>query len=131
MTNPALFFDLDGTLADTLPDLHAAMNHVLIKHGHQAVQVGRVSHMIGGGARMILQRGFDENKAEINEADLDLAVDEFVNYYDANIDATTILFPHILEVLDAARAANIKMAVITNKRESLAAKLLFRLNIHH
>ena len=60
-----------------------------------------------------------------------IAVDEFVNYYDANIDATTILFPHIWEILNAAQAANIKMAVITNKRESLAAKLLFRLNIHH
>ena len=131
MINPALFFDLDGTLADTLPDLHAAMNHVLIQHGYQAVHVDRVSHMIGGGARMNLQRGFDENKADISEADLDLAVDEFVNYYDANIDATTILFPHIWEILNAAQAANIKMAVITNKRESLAAKLLFRLNIHH
>ena len=54
---PALLFDLDGTLADTKPDLHAAMNHVLTKNGLAEVPDDAITNMIGGGAREILKRG--------------------------------------------------------------------------
>ena len=58
---PALLFDLDGTLADTKPDLHAAMNHVLTKNGLAEVPDDAITNMIGGGAREILKRGLSEN----------------------------------------------------------------------
>ena len=127
---PALLFDLDGTLADTRPDLHAAMNHVLASYGYHSVHEDAVHHMIGGGARMILQRGLAENGVTFDDAALDKATEELVLWYDQNIDIRTRLYDHLLPVLDAAKAANYKMAVVTNKRESLSAKLLFRLGIH-
>ena len=127
----ALLFDLDGTLADTKPDLYAAMNHVLTKHGLNTVQDGDVEgSVIGGGARMILQRGLEANNVEWDDAALDAATEEFVLWYDQNIDANTRLYPNLFPLLDAAKAANIKMAVVTNKRESLSSKLLFRLGLH-
>lgn len=128
---PALLFDLDGTLADTKPDLHAAMNHVLTKNGLAEVPDDAITNMIGGGAREILKRGLSENDTSWDDTKLDAATEEFVLWYDRNIDANTTIYPNLLPLLNAAQAANIKMAVVTNKRESLSAKLLFRLGLHH
>lgn len=127
---PALLFDLDGTLADTKPDLHAAMNYVLEKNRLNPVPDTAITNMIGGGARVILQRGLAENGVSWDDAKLDAATEEFVLWYDQNIDANTRIYPNLIPVLDAAKAANIPMAVVTNKREGLSAKLLFRLGLH-
>ena len=127
---PALLFDLDGTLADTKPDLHAAMNFILEKSGLAAVPDDAIHNMIGGGARMILQRGLAENGVSWDDARLDAATEEFVLWYDRHVDAHTTIYPNLLPLLQRAQAAGIPMGVVTNKRESLAAKLLFRLDLH-
>ena len=126
----ALLFDLDGTLADTKPDLHAAMNYILQKNGLNTVDDSAINNMIGGGARMILQRGLAENGVTWDDAKLDAATEEFVLWYDQNIDGQTKIYPNLMPILDAAKASGLKMAVVTNKRESLSAKLLFRLGLH-
>lgn len=127
----ALLFDLDGTLADTKADLYAAMNHVLRAHGLDEVAGADVGdNMIGGGARMILERGLAANGVSWDAAQLDAGTEQFVLWYDRHIDAHTKIYPNLLPVLEAAKAAGIKMAVVTNKREGLSAKLLFRLGLH-
>ena len=125
----SLLFDLDGTLADTKPDLHAAMNFVLRQNGLDEVPDEAITNMIGGGARMILQRGLEANETRWDDAKLDAATEEFVLWYDQNIDGHTKIYPNLLPILDAAKAAQIPMAVVTNKRESLSAKLLYRLGL--
>lgn len=125
----ALLFDLDGTLADTKPDLHAAMNFVLRQNGLDEVPDEAITNMIGGGARMILQRGLEANETRWDDAKLDAATEEFVLWYDQNIDGHTKIYPNLMPILDAAKAAKIPMAVVTNKRESLSAKLLYRLGL--
>ena len=124
-----LLFDLDGTLADTNPDLHAAMNHILGQHGLAPLPQDKVRHLIGGGAAMILQRGFAEHGITLSATDMAAATEEFVLWYDRNIDHDTRIFDNLMPILDRARTQNIKMGVVTNKREGLAAKLLFRLNL--
>ena len=123
-----LLFDLDGTLADTNPDLHEAMNHILGQHGLAPLPQDKVRHLIGGGAAMILQRGFAEHGVTLSDTDMAAATEEFVLWYDRNIDHGTRIFDNLMPILDRARAQKIKMGVVTNKREGLAAKLLFRLN---
>jgi phosphoglycolate phosphatase len=110
--------------------LHAAMNHVLTKNGLAEVPDDAITNMIGGGAREILKRGLSENGVAWDDAKLDAATEEFALWYDQNIDAHTTIYPNLLPVLQAAQAGHIKMAVVTNKRESLSAKLLFRLGLH-
>ena len=124
-----LLFDLDGTLADTNPDLHAAMNHILGQHGLAPLPQDKVRHLIGGGAAMILQRGFAEHGITLSDTDMAAATEDFVLWYDQNIDHGTRIFDNVVPILDRARAQKIKMGVVTNKREGLAAKLLFRLNL--
>jgi len=124
-----LLFDLDGTLADTNPDLHAAMNYILGQHGLAPLPQDKVRHLIGGGAAMILQRGFAEHGVTLSDTDMAAATEEFVLWYDQNIDHGTRIFDNLIPILDRALARKIKMGVVTNKREGLAAKLLFRLNL--
>ncbi|MGC6512009.1 MAG: phosphoglycolate phosphatase [Parvibaculales bacterium] len=130
MTYPfALLFDLDGTLAETAPDLCAAMNHVLQQHGLQTVPTERVRDMIGGGARMILQRGLAHNGVHWPDERLDAATEELVAYYAAHICDQTYLYDGVQDCLAAAKAAGVRCAVVTNKRYGLASRLLAALDI--
>lgn len=130
MPASALLFDLDGTLADTHKDLHATMNVILQRYGCPSVETDRVRHMIGGGARAILQRGFSVHNFAVSSTQLDEATEQFVDYYDQHIDDFTTIFDGVRDILNMAKACDMRLAVITNKRESLAAKLLFRLDLH-
>ena len=130
MTYPfALLFDLDGTLAETAPDLCTAMNHVLTQNGLGAVPTEHVRDMIGGGARMILQRGLTYNKTQWSDDHLDRATEELVAYYDTHICDHTYLYDGVMDCLISARAAGIGCAVVTNKRHGLATHLLTELEI--
>ena len=88
-SSATLLFDLDGTLADTAPDLCAAMNYVLSTKGLEPVPTEIVRGMIGGGARMILKRGLAYRNVNLSEAELDKDVDDFVAWYMDNIDTHT------------------------------------------
>lgn len=126
---PALLFDLDGTLADTAPDLCAAMNHVLANMGLETVPVEIVRGMVGGGAGMILQRGLAYRDTVLSDRELDEAVSEFVDWYKDNIDTHTKVFPGVERILQTARKAGIALGVVTNKRLELSEKLLDRLGM--
>jgi phosphoglycolate phosphatase len=57
MALSAVIFDLDGTLVDTAPDLHAATNHVLSTLKRRPISVEQVRAFVGHGARALITRG--------------------------------------------------------------------------
>ena len=123
-----LLFDLDGTLADTNPDLHAAMNHILERHG--------LTPAAGQGAPLDWRRRGNDFATRLCRTwgnafgcGYGRRHGRICVWYDRNIDHGTRIFDNLMPILDRARAQNIKMGVVTNKREGLAAKLLFRLNL--
>ena len=61
-------FDLDGTLVDTSGDLTAAVNHVLASVGRPPVSPEIVKQFIGGGAKLMLQRGLDRKSTRLNSS---------------------------------------------------------------
>jgi phosphoglycolate phosphatase len=129
MSRPTLLFDLDGTLADTAGDLCETMNVILTRHGRVRVPEGRVRHLVGGGARLLLERGFADTGAPASEALLDQTFEEFIAYYSDHIADHTVLWPGIKTVLDRLQAADVGLAVCTNKVERLSRQLLERLGI--
>ncbi len=132
MTYPfALLFDLDGTLAETAPDLCAAMNYVMAENGLKQIPTEAMRDIIGGGARMILQRGLKFNNVTWEDDRLDTATEKLVTYYDAHIAEHTYLYDGVQECLMAAKAQNIGCAVVTNKRRALAIHLLAELGVAH
>ena len=128
-SSATLLFDLDGTLADTAPDLCAAMNYILSTKGLEPVPTEIVRGVIGGGARMILKRGLAYRNVSLSEAELNKDVDDFVTWYMDNIDTYTEIFPHVEDILQTAQKADIGLAVVTNKRFDLSEKLLTRLGL--
>ena len=121
-------FDLDGTLLDTSGDLAAAVNHALAMAGRPPFTVEQVKPMVGGGAKMMLEKGL--------EASGGMPADEFkplyralLSYYEANIAVHTHPYPGLLSVLDQFDVWGVKYAIVTNKFESLASKALDELGL--
>jgi len=124
----AVIFDLDGTLFDTAADLAASMNHVLARHGRAAVPPGRVRHLVGHGARAMLDHGFRENGGAPS-AGLDDHVAQFLDYYLDHIADQSRPFPGALAALDALEADGAAIAICTNKREAWARALVDALGL--
>ena len=114
-------FDLDGTLIDTHEDLAAAVNHALALTGRKPVPAGDVRKLVGGGARLMLERALTLTGGVPDEVD-DLHR-ELLAFYEANIAVHSRLFPGGLAVLDGLAARGVKLAVATNKLEALAVRL--------
>ena len=79
----AVVFDLDGTLVDTAPDLHAHLNEMLAELGRPGFALDDVRPMIGDGARMLLRRGLDASGGMPAGVDLEALFAEFLRRYTA------------------------------------------------
>jgi phosphoglycolate phosphatase len=121
-------FDLDGTLVDTSGDLTAAVNHVLESVGRPLLSPETVKQYIGGGAKLMLQKGL-EATGGIPDNDFKPLYRQMLAYYEANVSVHSRPFDGALAVLDALDDMGVRYAVVTNKFESLAVKLLTDLNL--
>jgi phosphoglycolate phosphatase len=115
-------FDLDGTLLDTHEDLAAAVNHALSLIGRAAVPASEVRKLVGGGAKLMLERALALTGG-IPEDAVPRLHDELLRFYGDNIAVHTRLYPGGLAMLDALAARGVKLAVVTNKLEGLATRL--------
>ncbi|BCW89803.1 Phosphoglycolate phosphatase [Alphaproteobacteria bacterium SO-S41] len=129
MQKLSLVFDLDGTLVDTAPDLSGAMNAVLRAHGRVAVPDADVRHMVGRGARALLERGFAATGAAASTEALDGYFDEFIAYYGAHIADGSVPFAGAREALARFQAEGHSLAICTNKPEALSRNLLDALDL--
>jgi phosphoglycolate phosphatase len=116
-------FDLDGTLADTAPDLTAALNHALRRLGRATVPAESVRHMVGHGARALLHNGLAATGGS-TEALVDTGFPMFLEYYEAHIADGTRAFDGLEAALDELAARGVRLAICTNKLESLSRRLV-------
>ncbi|WP_339829697.1 phosphoglycolate phosphatase [uncultured Parvibaculum sp.] len=128
---PTLLFDLDGTLADTALDLCATMNVILERHGRVRVPESRVRHLVGGGARLLMERGFRETGEPASADLLDRLFVEFIDHYSGHIADHTQLWPGVAGQLERLAARGALLGVCTNKPEQLSRQLLTTLGVDH
>jgi phosphoglycolate phosphatase len=117
----AVLFDLDGTLADTAPDLAYTLNHMRGARGLPPLPLAATRPVTSLGARGLLGAGFGLTPDHPEYASMR---EEFLRFYEANICRETRLFPGMAELLRALEARDICWGVVTNKAEYLARPLL-------
>jgi len=107
-----LIFDLDGTLVDSRLDLAQAVNATRNHMGMGALANERVYTYVGNGAPMLVRRALGE---QATEAEVQEALEFFLEYYREHDLDHTVLYPGVRESLDRLRDAGKQMAVLTNK----------------
>ena len=121
---PALIFDLDGTLADTAPDLLGATNAVLAARGRALLDLAHLRHMVGFGARALIHQAMEASGAPAKEEDMPGLVEIFLAHYRDHIADGTRLFPHVANTLERLKTRGARLGVLTNKPQELTDPLL-------
>ena len=130
-----ILFDLDGTLADTAPDLMMAHNHVMKKFGHNTKSIDEIKEYVGKGAAVMIGRSvWGEARKELSKITdkkiKEEMVEEFLLFYKKNIVVKSKLINGVYEFLKWAKSNNISMGVCTNKQENLAVDFLKKIKIY-
>jgi phosphoglycolate phosphatase len=122
-------FDLDGTLVDSNRDLSPAINHALASTGRPSVPEDKTRDLIGGGSALMLQRALDLTGGPLPPDEFQTVFDVLMAHYEDHIADNTIPYEGCLAALDALGERGVKLAVVTNKNEHPARKLLGELGM--
>jgi phosphoglycolate phosphatase len=117
----AVFFDLDGTFADTAPDLGYAVNQMREARGMPSLPLSVTRPVTSLGARGLLHAGF---RISPQAPEYSALREEFLAIYERNILRETRLFPGTAELLEAFLVIGVRWGIVTNKSERLARLLL-------
>ena len=117
----AVLFDLDGTLADTAPDLAAALNRVRRARGLDPVPASRLRSSSSHGARGLLGAGMGIAPEHPEYVTLR---DAFLAQYAAALCVDTALFADVDALLDAIEGRSLKWGIVTNKAARYTTPLL-------
>lgn len=124
----AVLFDLDGTFADTAPDLGYALNRMRADRGMPPLPIEAMRPVTSLGARGLLGVGFN---IAPEHPGYDSMRDEFLQLYEQNLCRSTSLFPGTPELIDAIEARDLRWGIVTNKAERFARPLLEQLHFAH
>ena len=108
----ALIFDLDGTLLNTMADLHASTNFALKKFGYPERTLDEIRSFIGNGVPTLIKRSVAENT---DTDTLNICISEMMEYYKDHAEIKTKPYDGITELLDELKNRNItKIKLILN-----------------
>lgn len=122
----AVFFDLDGTLIDTAPDMALALNLQLKVHNKKPLAFSEIRPWVSHGAAAMLKIGFQITPGD---ADFESFRNEYLQIYSENLAVDSKLFPDLDKLLTSLDARNIHWGVVTNKPEFLAIPLMAELGL--
>ena len=121
-----VFFDLDGTLADTAPDLAGALNQLLEENNQSALPYAQIRPVVSYGGNALIKLAFGISEDQPRFA---ILREHFLELYQARLHNSTSLFPGIAEVLNTLETQNITWGVITNKPAWLTNPLMQQLGL--
>ena len=124
METPALLFDLDGTLVDTAPDLLLAINAVLASERRSPIKLATLKAMVGSGVRALIERAFAATGASLAAGQSTNLEQRFIAHYTRHLTEGSHIFPQVRDTLERLRRDGARLAVLTNKPQKLAERLL-------
>ncbi len=110
----AVLFDLDGTLVNSLGDICASVNHMLLSRGYRERSIQEIRQFVGSGAKVLLRRALPEN-VKMDEAEFDRFYKEYRAYYLEHSTDTTRPYNGVPELLSELARRGYALAVVTNK----------------
>ncbi len=126
MSYPAVLFDLDGTIADTAPDLGYALNQQRLARSMPELPAETVRSHASSGARGLLKIGFN---IAPEDAAYEEMRDEFLAIYEKNLARGSELFPGIASLLARIEQRGMAWGIVTNKAERFTFPLLSALGL--
>lgn len=111
----AVIWDLDGTLLDTLQDLHLAVNHALTIYGMPERTFEDTRRSVGNGVRRLMELSVPDGE---DNALFEDVFAQFKEYYVQHCEDNTRPYDGIREVLVSLKASGLKMAIVSNKLQS-------------
>ena len=121
-----VLFDLDGTLADTAPDLAYALNTLLAEHHKPLLPYPTIRPVASNGAAALIELGFGIARTDPHFPPLRT---RFLELYRAHLTRETRLFPGMAELLDAIAARGLNWGIVTNKPAFLTEPLVDQLGL--
>lgn len=125
----AVVFDLDGTLVETAPDLHLVLSEVMAEEGHTAPPIEAMRHMVGDGARVLLERALTTEGLQVGPAELDRLYARFLAIYTAAPCRASHLYDGAAESLRTLAARGHALGLCTNKPQGPSVGLLESLGV--
>jgi phosphoglycolate phosphatase len=125
MKKQAVIFDLDGTLADTLADIADTMNRTLREYGYPQHPYTAYKYFVGNGLKNLVNKSLPEQAR--TEEITDMCLNRMLADYEEHYIVKTRLYDGIPELLDALCPQDIKLAVLSNKADSITQKICAQL----
>lgn len=125
-----VMFDLDGTLIDSVPDLAAAVDHMLLEMDRLPAGVAAVRQWVGNGAPVLVRRALAGNieHSSVDDREAEHGLDIFMRAYAESHDLT-VIYPGVRDTLRWLQEQGVEMALITNKPERFVGPLLDQMQI--
>jgi phosphoglycolate phosphatase len=128
----AAIIDLDGTMLDTAPDFHIAVNRMRAEFDVAPLSLDTIKLFVGKGTENLIRRVLAVDfGAEDVERRFEPARDSYLQHYEAINGDHTRVYPGVREGLDALKTKGLRLACVTNKPIAFAAPLLKKMGLHH
>ena len=121
-----VFFDLDGTLIDTAPDMGLALNLLLERHQRKPLAMTTIRPQVSHGSAALVKLGFG---VEESDPDFETLKQEFLDIYQNNVAVDSQLFDGMELILKNLENAKIPWGIVTNKPGYLTNELLDKLGL--
>ena len=115
-----VLFDLDGTLLDTLGDLHLGVNVALENHGYPTRSMEEIRAAVGNGARQLMRLSLPEGVAE---EELETILEEYLDWYAVNFCVKAAPYAGVAAVVAALLEKGVKVGIVSNKPDATTKKL--------
>lgn len=121
----AVFFDLDGTLVNSLEDLASCVNYVLKQKGYPTHKTECYKLFAGDGILKMIERAAP---SELSDSPIILELKEmFMQYYAEHYADNTTAYEGLIDLVESLKKKGIKLAVVTNKAQEMAQKVVEKL----
>ncbi len=125
----AIVFDLDGTLIDSAPDIHASAVKMLADEGKDPLDADTIRSFIGNGIPKLVERVIAATGLDDSSENFERLRQNFVAHYAAAPADHSVAYPGLVDLLDSLKAQGYALGVCTNKQESLTVAILEQMDL--